>query len=267
MAGPAASQADPEAASDGARWSRLHVGTVTRWWQQELGLRTFSERPAQVPARNAARVEVGERFWARAAGFYLSAGTQTACEGFEATMAARIGLATLDLHEESRSNSLVNPSSPPVAVVATGTPGAAFGLDGRIAGRPWATGPWGVAAIALDGTRVVFDDAPLFGGPPLEGTALAFRIDATLALEWPLGAWRPYVGGRVVFTTLDVEWKTAVGPPAAASQSEALFWERWPARVVIGLAFDDARIRASFELAIGRWQPVLSLQAAVAIRL
>lgn len=254
--GAAAHASEPQA--------QLLAGVSTRWAREALAVASFEDSPIQVPARDDSAADAGSSFTWSAATLTVGIGA-TGGEAVEWFATGRIGAATIRLTEEAEANAALWAGGGPRRVAATGGDDGVVGgiaLGGRLTlgDSSW----WLRGSYDLELGYSGLDNAGLFGGTPIEGTAQWLRHDAALQVGLRLGRFELYAGGRAVWTTLSTDWELAFEVPAVARDTQAAFTTRHPARWMAGaewVAPEEAGT-VRLELSAGRWPT----DAAVTLR-
>lgn len=225
----------------------LFAGVTTHWAREALAVDEFEDTPEQVPARNASTVDAGSTFsWSRAA-LTLELGAEGG-EAIEWRVAAQAGLATLRLSQEIEGG--------PRTTVSTAsndgvTGGVSLGGRCHLSSSGW----WLDGDYRLELGYAALDNAQLFGGTPIEGSARWLRHDLALRAGLDLSErFGLYTGGRLLWTQLSTEWELAFDLPAVTRDTDARFTTRHPARWLLGFEWRPPGDAAAFtlELSAGR---------------
>ncbi|MHC5020564.1 MAG: hypothetical protein ACYTGX_10705 [Planctomycetota bacterium] len=261
----------PAAAQEGGD-ATLIGGVATRWSREFLAVDDFEETPAAVPARTANSIDAGSTFSWSAAQLTFELGA-TGGEQLTWRGAVHAGLATMRLSQEI--------AGAPRTTVSTAaddglTGGVTLGL--RYPGGGSSDGAWWVdAGYGLEIGYAALDNALLFGGTPIEGTAQWLRHDAALRVGYTLsgGAWSLHAGGRLAWSQLATQWELAFDVPGVARDTDAAFTTRHPARWLLGIEWKNISagappstppLSARLELSAGRLPSDLSVSLQAQIR-
>jgi hypothetical protein len=242
----------------------LFAGVATHWSRESLAVDDFEDTPAAVPARTASAIDAGSTFSWSTTRLTFELGAQGG-ELLTWRGAVHAGLATMRLSQAIEGGPRTTVSTAADDGLAGGV---TFGLQypGSGGDRAW----WIDAGYDMELGYSALDNALLFGGTPIEGTAQWLRHDFALRLGW--WAVQPerftlYAGARAVWTTLSTDWKLAFDVPGVARDTDARFTTRWPLRWLVGaewraLRDDGTGVTATLELSAGR----LPNDVAVALR-
>ena len=149
---------------------------VTVAWRREaLAVDSFADSSAQVSARDESAADAGASFSWSTFALTVEAGAGGG-DVIGWTVAGRLGFASLQLEEEVQANAALWSGGGPRRVAATGandgvTGGVSAGARYPVGASTWWTG----AEYRLDFGYAALDNATLFGGTPIQGTARARR--------------------------------------------------------------------------------------------
>lgn len=261
--------AAPAFGAEGAPEPRL--GVTMHWTREALAVASFEDSPIQVPARTAAAADAGATFSWSAASLSVSLGV-AAGGGQPVTwsIVGRAGPATVQLTEEAGANApLWSPGGPRSVSATSGNDGVVGGV--RLGARTeWGdSGWWTGGEYDLELGYAALDNAGLFGGTPIEGTARWLRHDLALRAGATIGAFDLYAGARAVWSTLATHWELAFDVPGVTRDTDADFTTRHPARWIVGAAWSAPEHAGSWQLEIsaGRLPSDLAVAMTVALRL
>ncbi len=267
---PAAAHAQaPAAPTPSTPDTEVFAGVQTGWHRESLAVAEFEDTPAQVPERNAAAADAGATFsWTHAAVTF-----EAGVRGGDATAwsaAAHFGIVSLQLTEEVEAGAALWGGGGPRRVAATGgNDGITGGLRLALRRRFGETGWWTSGGYRLDLGYAALDNAGLFGGTPIDGTAQWLRHDAALRIGVRAGdGFDLYAGARLVWTTLSTDWELAFDVPGVSRDTQADFTTRWPARWLVGVAWANTHspLVAALELTAGRWPDDIGVTLSVGVR-